>query len=105
MQKDLEKIGWRDLNALITGDDRRTLSIVADVRTSLNAATGIVEYAKANAIDLIVTGSHGRGAVKHFLLGSVAERVVRMAPCPTLTVHASERDFIAPDAMSVCTIA
>ncbi len=105
LQKDLEERGWRDLNALITDDDRRTLSIVADVRTSLNAATGIVEYAKAHAIDLIITGTHGRGAMKHFLLGSVAERVVRLAPCPALTVHATERDFIAPDAMAACAIA
>ncbi len=105
LQKDLEERGWRDLNALITDDDRRTLSIVADVRTSLNAATGIVEYAKAHAIDLIITGTHGRGAMKHFLLGSVAERVVRLAPCPALTVHATERDFIAPDAMAARAIA
>jgi nucleotide-binding universal stress UspA family protein len=105
VQKDLEEIGWRDLNALITDDDRKTLSIVADVRTSLNAATGIVDYAKAHAIDLIITGTHGRGAMKHLLLGSVAERVVRSAPCPALTVHAKERDFIAPDALVACTVA
>ena len=105
LQKDLEKLGWRDLNALITEDDRRTLSIVADVRTSVNAAAGIIAYAKANAIDLIITGTHGRGAVKHLLLGSVAERVVRSAPCPALTVHANERDFIAPDALTTCTSA
>jgi len=37
--------------------------------------------------------------VKHFLMGSVAERVVRIAPCPVLTVRAHERDFIAPDAV------
>jgi Universal stress protein family len=40
-----------------------------------------------------------RGAVQHFLMGSVAERVVRTAPCPVLTVRAHERDFIAPDAL------
>ena len=56
---------------------------------------------RANPIDLIVTGTHGRGAVKHFLMGSVAERVVRTAPCPVLTVHAHERDFIVPDAISL----
>ena len=52
-------------------------------------------------IDLIVTGTHGRGAVKHLLMGSVAERVVRTAPCPVLTVRAHEREFIAPDALTV----
>ena len=105
LQKDLEKLARRDLDALVTDDDRRTISIVANVKTSVNIASGIVEYAKANAIDLIVTGTHGRGAVKHFLMGSVAERVVRTAPCPVLTVHAHERDFIVPDAMAACAIA
>lgn len=101
LQKDLEQLAWRDLDAVVTDDDRRTISIVTDVKTSINVASGIVEYAKANAIDLIITGTHGRGAVKHLLMGSVAERVVRTAPCPALTVHAQERDFIAPDAITV----
>ena len=47
----------------------------------------IVRYGKAHDIDLIVTGAHGRGAVAHMLIGSVAERVVRKAPCPVLTVR------------------
>jgi nucleotide-binding universal stress UspA family protein len=47
----------------------------------------IVEYAKTHAIDLIVMGTHGRGALAHAILGSVAERVVRFAPCPVLTVR------------------
>ena len=38
-------------------------------------------------IDLIVMGTHGRTGVKHFLLGSVAERVVRESPIPVLTIH------------------
>ena len=60
---------------------------------------GIIEYAKSHPIDLIVVGTHGRGAVKQLLLGSAAERVVRGAPCPVLAVRAHERDFIAPDAL------
>ena len=47
----------------------------------------IVEYAQAQDIDLIVMGTHGRGALAHAILGSVAERVVRFAPCPVLTVR------------------
>ena len=99
LQKDLEKIAWRDLEAQITEDDQRTLTIIPAVETNVGAASGIVDYAKQHAIDLIITGTHGRGAVKHLLMGSVAERVVRIAPCPVLTVHAGEREFIAPDAM------
>jgi len=47
----------------------------------------IVEYARDNDINLIVIGTHGRTGVSHFLIGSVAERVVRHAPCPVLTVR------------------
>lgn len=47
----------------------------------------IVEYATEHGIDLVVIGTHGRGAIGHMLLGSVAEKVVRKAPCPVLTVR------------------
>jgi universal stress protein A len=46
----------------------------------------IVELAMVGKYDLIVMGTHGRGGLKHLLLGSVAEKVVRKAPCPVLTV-------------------
>jgi nucleotide-binding universal stress UspA family protein len=50
-------------------------------------AAEIVQYAKDHQIDLIVMGTHGRGVVGHAVMGSVAEKVVRMAPCPVLTVR------------------
>ena len=99
VQQDLEAIATRDLHALITDDDRRTIDVVPAIDRGLNMAEVITNYARKHDIDLIVTGTHGRGIVKHFLMGSVAERVVRTAPCPVLTVRAHERDFIAPDAM------
>ena len=46
----------------------------------------ITEYAAAAHADLIIVGTHGYGPIKHLLLGSVAERVVRQAPCPVMTV-------------------
>jgi nucleotide-binding universal stress UspA family protein len=49
----------------------------------------IAEVAKARATDLIVMGTHGRSGFAHMVLGSVAERVVRIAPCPVLTVRDS----------------
>ena len=99
LQKDLEQMAWRDLEGQITADDQRSLTVIPAIETNVGAASGIVDYAKTHAIDLIITGTHGRGAMKHLLMGSVAERVVRIAPCPVLTVHAGEREFIAPDAM------
>jgi nucleotide-binding universal stress UspA family protein len=47
----------------------------------------IVSFAEEAAIDLIVMGTHGRGGLRHMLLGSVTEKVVRSAPCPVLTVR------------------
>ena len=49
-------------------------------------AEAIVRYAAANKISLVVVGTHGRTGFSRALLGSVAERVVRTAPCPVLTV-------------------
>ena len=46
-----------------------------------------MKYAKEHNIDLIVQGTHGRRGIKHMLLGSVAENIVRYAPCPVLTVR------------------
>ncbi len=49
--------------------------------------TAIVEAAAADHADLIVMGTHGHGAIMHLMMGNVAERVVRTAPCPVLTVR------------------
>lgn len=54
----------------------------------------IVRYAKEHDISLIVIGSHGRSGLAHVLMGSVAERVVRSAPCPVLTVRPGQQEFI-----------
>lgn len=51
------------------------------------AATAIIERAESMNADLIVMGTHGHTGVKHLLLGSIAERVVRTAPCPVMTVN------------------
>jgi glycine betaine transporter len=55
-----------------------------------NSADSIVEHAKEGRFDLIVMGTHGRRGVAHAILGSVAERVVRTAGCPVLTVRDTE---------------
>ena len=49
-------------------------------------ADELVNYAKDNAIDLVVMGTHGRTGLNRLLMGSVAEGVVRRAPCPVLTI-------------------
>ena len=56
-----------------------------------DAAEQILKYAASRRIELIVCGTHGRHGWDHVMMGSVAERLVRLAPCPVLTVHAAER--------------
>ena len=90
----------RHLLERLTDDDRLALHATAALETSDDPAVEIVKYAKTHASDLIVLGTHGRGGVAHLLLGSVAEKVVRTAPCPVLTVRHPEREFIAPDALN-----
>jgi universal stress protein A len=65
------------------------LAVETAVRSG-RPAQAILEHAKDGGFDLIVMGTHGRTGLSHVVMGSVAERVVRKAPCPVLTVH--ERD-------------
>jgi nucleotide-binding universal stress UspA family protein len=53
----------------------------------------ITEAAKEHSVDLIVIATHGYTGLKHVLMGSTAERVVRHAPCPVLIVREKEQDF------------
>jgi len=52
--------------------------------------TEIVDFARKESFDLIVAGTHGRTGIKHALLGSVAEKILRAAPCPVLAVRAEQ---------------
>lgn len=56
----------------------------------------IVRYAREHEVDLVVIGTHGRSGINHALLGSVAEKVVRKAPCPVLTVRPEGHQFVLP---------
>ena len=58
------------------------------------AVLRIVQLAAERRVDLIVMGTHGRSGLKHLLLGSVAAKVVRLAPCPVLTVHAGREPHL-----------
>lgn len=56
----------------------------------------IVGYARSQDIDLIVISTHGRTGLAHVLMGSVAENIVRSAPCPVLTVRPEGHQFMMP---------
>jgi nucleotide-binding universal stress UspA family protein len=58
-------------------------------------AEEIVRYADFCDVDLIIMGTHGRTGIAHVLMGSVAEQVVRTAPCPVLLVRAPKRAVVS----------
>ena len=63
------------------------IGVTIAVVEALSPAGALLDYVKRNAIDLIVMATHGRGALAQALLGSVAEKLVRTAPVPVLTVR------------------
>ena len=99
MQSEIENTARKRMEGLVTDEDRAMLHAKEVVLTALGTAEAVVEYAKAHTVDIIVMGTHGRRALAHLLMGSVAERVVRTAPCPVLTVRHPEHEFIVPDAL------
>jgi len=87
---------WEDqarqrLATLLPAGDRTGAAIATIVGSPFYE---IVRYATEQQIDLIVIGTHGRGPLAHMLLGSVAEKVVRKAPCPVLTVRHPQHEFV-----------
>jgi nucleotide-binding universal stress UspA family protein len=99
LQDEIAAAARHRLSLLVTAEDRTQLRAVAALRTGSAPAFEIAAYAKAEHIDMIVIGTHGRGMIGHLLMGNVAEKVVRIAPCPVLTVHHPEHEFIQPDAL------
>ncbi len=88
--------------------EERMMELIGQVDSSgvniqLNYTRGIapgpeiLSHAEEHDVELVVMGTHGRRGIKRFLLGSVAEEVVRQAPCSVLTVHGeTEGDFTPP---------
>jgi universal stress protein A len=95
LRDEIERESRQRLGTMLTPEDvkrlRAEIALVAG-----NPFIEIIRYAKANNIDLIVMGTHGRGPIAHMLLGSVAERVVRKSPCPVLTVREAQHEFVMP---------
>jgi nucleotide-binding universal stress UspA family protein len=87
LQADLDQSARAQLEKIVTPEDRRDVSAEIVVRTSDSPARAIGEYAGEAGIDLIVVGTHGRRGLSHLVMGSVAERIVRTAPCPVLTIR------------------
>jgi nucleotide-binding universal stress UspA family protein len=91
--KEMRERAERDLATLVVDEVRGVVAADTIVRTG-SPAQEIIAIAKRLPADMIVLSTHGRTGLKHALLGSVTERVVRHAPCPVLVVRESERDIV-----------
>jgi nucleotide-binding universal stress UspA family protein len=100
LQEQIEDDARRYLHELLVASDRSGPPTVSAILTSSSPAMAIVDYTKDHDIGIIVMGTHGRGALAHLVMGSVAERVVRSASCPVLTVRRPEHEFVRPDTLA-----
>jgi nucleotide-binding universal stress UspA family protein len=81
------RVARERLEAALTAEERAQFAVAIEARIGVPAEV-IRELASEQKVDLIVMGTHGRRGLSHMFLGSVAERMVRHAPCPVLTTHA-----------------
>jgi nucleotide-binding universal stress UspA family protein len=95
VHEEMERQARERLDAVFSAEDRARFRARTELRTG-SPFVEIVRYARDEQIDLIIMGTHGRGPIAHMLLGSVAERVVRKAPCPVLTVRQAQHEFVLP---------
>jgi nucleotide-binding universal stress UspA family protein len=84
--KDNEDRAKETLEHLLKSGWGEPCAVVRAVRWG-SPVESIVSYALEESIDMIVIATHGRTGLSHVLLGSVAERIVREAPCPVLTIR------------------
>ncbi len=87
--EEMETAAELQLKKIASSDQLDGLQIRTGVAHG-RASTAIIEYARRNDIDLIIIATHGRRGLEHLIFGSTAERVVREAPCPVLTVRPAE---------------
>lgn len=90
--KEMREEAERRLATMVV-DEVRGVVVTDTVVRPGSPASEIIAVASKLPADLIVVATHGRGGLKHAFLGSVAERIVRHAPCPVLVVRENERDF------------
>lgn len=93
--EDMQKSAWKEMEKWAAEAGAR----VKDVEKIVERGVPFVEIirtAKEKNADLIVIGTHGRTGIDHMLFGSTAEKVVRKAPCPVLTVRIPGREFKMP---------
>ena len=93
--EDMQKSAWQEMDKWIAEVSQQ----VKDPEKMVVRGVPFVEIiriAKERHVDLIVIGTHGRTGIDHMLFGSTAEKVVRKASCPVLTVRITGKEFKMP---------
>jgi nucleotide-binding universal stress UspA family protein len=93
----IEEEGRRAVERVASMAHTHGVDTVTELREG-DPADSILDYADEIEADLIVAGTHGRSGVERRLIGSVAERLVRHATCPVMTVRLAETDITVDDA-------
>ena len=89
----MEEISNQKLKNIAADHANASFKVVTSSSRAFSAAEEILNYAEDKKIDLIMMGTHGRTAISHLLLGSVAERVIRLAKCPVMTFRRDSKDL------------
>lgn len=84
--EDLERQARLDLTEVLPEAEAAEVEVTRQVVVG-SPSHEIVKVAAAEEVDLIVIATHGRAGLSHLVMGSVAERVVRTAPCPVMTIR------------------
>ncbi len=85
-EDELVENSLESLKKISNQNTMKSINVKLDILKG-DASTKIIEYANDNDINLITLSTHGSGALKHLLFGSVAEKVLRHANCPVLTIR------------------
>ncbi|WP_225336335.1 universal stress protein [Halomicrobium urmianum] len=96
--------GEEAVNRVAALAEAHDVAVETEIREGHPAET-IVEYAEEIGADLVVAGTHGRSGVERRVIGSVAERLVRHATVPVLTVHLPETDVTVGDEADAVALA
>jgi universal stress protein A len=91
MEAELRSRGLQQLQALIDNEAPDDIQARAMVRSG-KPFLEIIHAAREEGVDLIIIATHGHSGIEHVLFGSTAEKVVRKAPCPVLSIRSPESE-------------
>jgi nucleotide-binding universal stress UspA family protein len=95
MENEMFSLGRQQLDQLIAREIGEGISARSIVRSG-KPFVEIIHTAREEEADLVIIATHGHSGIEHVLFGSTAEKVVRKAPCPVLSIRSPERDFVMP---------